>query len=357
MMLYVHDRLLLLLFVTFAVVLEEMWRRSLEVVGGVSSLVIASHLSPFVVLYVFPSLYFISLCLTVTSTQINEVEFSKWYVRSEERILSQVKHVFDSFDVNSSNTIDRTELKMLLEKLEPRVTENDVDEAIDQMYQTGSRDEITFDEFSEWYKSSMIYERQMKAVEEDMEGVWENLKPPCGGSFLDWIKYILVFPLVAPMTITIPDVQRPGWGKWCYLSFVVSILWIGAFAYLMVTWAEIIGNTIGIPSVIMGLTVLAAGTSVPDMLSSVIVARRGNGDMAVSSSIGSNIFDILVGLPVPWIAYTAYYGKSVTVSVGHEVGWGRYWLRLCMYVWMSLTNLVCLSVSLSLSNTHIHIYI
>ena len=47
---------------------------------------------------------------------------------------------------------------------------------------------------------------------------------------------------------------------------------------------------------IMGLTVLAAGTSVPDLLSSVIVARRGSGDMAVSSSIGSNIFDILVGI-------------------------------------------------------------
>ena len=36
----------------------------------------------------------------------------------------------------------------------------------------------------------------------------------------------------------------------------------------------------------MGLTVLAAGTSVPDLMTSVIVARQGKGDMAVSSSIG-----------------------------------------------------------------------
>ncbi len=49
----------------------------------------------------------------------------------------------------------------------------------------------------------------------------------------------------------------------------------------------------------MGLTILAAGTSVPDLLTSVIVAKQGFGDMAVSSSIGSNIFDVLVGLPVP----------------------------------------------------------
>jgi sodium/potassium/calcium exchanger 2 len=74
----------------------------------------------------------------------------------------------------------------------------------------------------------------------------------------------------------------------------------------MVNWAETLGNTIGIPSVIMGLTFLAAGTSVPDLLSSVIVARMGEGDMAVSSSIGSNIFDILVGLPLPWLIYTLW---------------------------------------------------
>ena len=46
---------------------------------------------------------------------------------------------------------------------------------------------------------------------------------------------------------------------------------------------------------IIGLTVLAAGTSVPDLLTSVIVARIGFGDMAISSSIGSNLFDITMG--------------------------------------------------------------
>jgi Ca2+/Na+ antiporter len=83
----------------------------------------------------------------------------------------------------------------------------------------------------------------------------------------------------------------------------------------MVWWAEVIGNTVGIPSVVMGLTVLAAGTSVPDLLTSVIVARRGNGDMALSSSIGSNLFDILVGLPLPWFLYTVWPTKPNFVYV------------------------------------------
>ena len=46
---------------------------------------------------------------------------------------------------------------------------------------------------------------------------------------------------------------------------------------------------------IMGLTFLAAGTSIPDLITSVIVARKGFGDMAVSSSVGSNIFDVTAG--------------------------------------------------------------
>jgi len=50
----------------------------------------------------------------------------------------------------------------------------------------------------------------------------------------------------------------------------------------------------------MGVTVLAAGTSVPDAIGSLLVARDGQGDMAVSNAIGSNVFDILLGLGLPW---------------------------------------------------------
>lgn len=228
--------------------------------------------------------------------------------------MSQVHHVFDQIDVDKSNSIDKDEVKTLLTTLDPHTTDDDVANALSAMYKHGSRDQITFEEFADWYKQCAIFEKQKALVEEDMQGVWENLKPPKNGSCRDWIWYIVVLPLVTIMTLTIPDVRRPGYGKYCYLSFILAIAWIGAFSYLMVTWTEVIGNTIGIPPVIMGLTVLAAGTSVPDLLSSVIVARRGSGDMAVSSSIGSNIFDILVGLPFPWILYTAIRGKPVSIN-------------------------------------------
>ena len=67
-----------------------------------------------------------------------------------------------------------------------------------------------------------------------------------------------------------------------------------------------------VPVFIMGITFLAAGTSVPDLLSSVVVAKQGKGDMAVSSSIGSNIFDVCVGLPVPWLLYSIVKWRHIT---------------------------------------------
>ena len=80
----------------------------------------------------------------------------------------------------------------------------------------------------------------------------------------------------------------------------------------MVRGIEEIGAQIEVPVFIMGLIFLAAGTSVPDLLSSVVVAKQGKGDMAVSSSIGSNIFDVCVGLPVPWLAYMVIKWQNVT---------------------------------------------
>ncbi|KAM7337419.1 hypothetical protein ACRRTK_003538 [Alexandromys fortis] len=96
-------------------------------------------------------------------------------------------------------------------------------------------------------------------------------------------------------TTQVPDVRRQESRKFFVLTFLGSIIWIAMFSYLMVWWAHQVGETIGISEEIMGLTILAAGTSIPDLITSVIVARKGLGDMAVSSSVGSNIFDITVG--------------------------------------------------------------
>ncbi|XP_061773106.1 sodium/potassium/calcium exchanger 1-like [Nerophis ophidion] len=122
------------------------------------------------------------------------------------------------------------------------------------------------------------------------------------------ITYLILLPIVFPLWLTVPDVRKQSSRNYFAATFLGSILWIGIFSYLMVWWAHQVGETIGISEEIMGLTILAAGTSIPDLITSVIVARKGLGDMAVSSSVGSNIFDITVGLPVPWLIYSAIHG-------------------------------------------------
>uniref|UniRef100_A0A670ZJ71 Solute carrier family 24 member 2 n=1 Tax=Pseudonaja textilis TaxID=8673 RepID=A0A670ZJ71_PSETE len=117
------------------------------------------------------------------------------------------------------------------------------------------------------------------------------------------LTYLVILPIVFPLWVTLPDVRNPPSKKFFPFTFFGSITWIAVFSYLMVWWAHQVGETIGISEEIMGLTILAAGTSIPDLITSVIVARKGLGDMAVSSSVGSNIFDITVGLPLPWFIY------------------------------------------------------
>ncbi|XP_043510302.1 sodium/potassium/calcium exchanger Nckx30C isoform X5 [Frieseomelitta varia] len=131
------------------------------------------------------------------------------------------------------------------------------------------------------------------------------------------LTYILVAPILFPLWLTLPDTRTPRGKKFFAVTFIGSICWIAAYSYLMVWWANVAGDTIRIPPEVMGLTFLAAGTSIPDLITSVIVARKGFGDMAVSSSVGSNIFDVTVGLPVPWLLYGLIYGRPVEVnSVG-----------------------------------------
>merc|ERR1740117_1366858 len=69
---------------------------------------------------------------------------------------------------------------------------------------------------------------------------------------------------------------------------------------MIVTLAQSSADCIGIDADLTGVTVLAVGSSLPDMFSSIIVAKEGKGSMAVSNALGSNIFDILVCLGVPF---------------------------------------------------------
>uniref|UniRef100_A0A6Q2Z9K8 Sodium/calcium exchanger membrane region domain-containing protein n=1 Tax=Esox lucius TaxID=8010 RepID=A0A6Q2Z9K8_ESOLU len=150
--------------------------------------------------------------------------------------------------------------------------------------------------------------------EEGGEGPFIPFHVPAG--CCNKIKWLLAWPLCLMLFFTVPNCAIPRWERWFMVSFITSTLWIAAFSYIMVWMVTVIGYTLGIPDVIMGITFLAAGTSVPDCMASLIVARQGLGDMAVSNSIGSNVFDILIGLGLPWALQTICinYGSYIKLN-------------------------------------------
>ncbi|XP_067945473.1 sodium/potassium/calcium exchanger 3-like [Watersipora subatra] len=118
---------------------------------------------------------------------------------------------------------------------------------------------------------------------------------------LKWTLYVIAFPYYFLCTFTIPDCSKESNRKWYMATFCLSILWILALSFAMVTMVTRTGCIVEIDEFVMGLVVVAVGTSVPDCLSSILVARDGFGDMAVSNAIGSNVFDINLGLGFPFL--------------------------------------------------------
>jgi Ca2+/Na+ antiporter len=200
--------------------------------------------------------------------------------------------------------------------------------------------------------------------EDDEEDFMER---PDGG--VELVMWYMSLPIYVPLYCLTP---RPASETWTFpvpkfvFCFVVSLAWIACFSFLLVWWVDILGQICHVPEIIMGFTILAAGTSIPDAVSSMAVAKIGEGDMAVSSSIGSNIFDILIGLPVPWMIktgliegggyeikikspYLVFYVILLlsmvfaTIVSIHVLGW-----KLNKTLGVAMTALYCLFLSIAL---------
>ena len=109
-------------------------------------------------------------------------------------------------------------------------------------------------------------------------------------------------------------------------AFLVSIGLISIISWVLVESGIALANAVGVPPVIVALTILAPGTSVPDMISSIVVAKQGRGGMAVANAVGSNIFDILIGLGLPWLLIIMSGRKYIEVNA--EGIAGSTWLLL-----------------------------
>jgi len=156
------------------------------------------------------------------------------------------------------------------------------------------------------------------------------------------IMWLLCLPVYGALYYGIP---RPT-PRTFLRTFCSALIFIAGFSYFLVYCVEMFsqailggGNNV---TVVMSFTLLAAGTSIPDLVSSMAVAKIGEGDMAVSSSIGSNIFDILVGLPLPWIIKIGIVEGAVNGNANAVVRIGSpfiFWYVLLLLVMVALVIL------------------
>jgi K+-dependent Na+/Ca+ exchanger-like protein len=97
-------------------------------------------------------------------------------------------------------------------------------------------------------------------------------------------------------------------------AFLFSIGMITLLSWLLVESAIGISASLGVPELLIGLTVVAIGTSVPDLIASVIVARQGRPGMGINNAVGSNVFDILVGLGLPLLLYFIFIPGNIPAN-------------------------------------------
>lgn len=90
--------------------------------------------------------------------------------------------------------------------------------------------------------------------------------------------------------------QRGIWKHW--LIVVGSMLLIAGAVEALIWSSMKLGDLFGTPAFLWGLTIIAAGTSLPDMFISIKAARKGESSSSLANVFGSNTFDLLICVPV-----------------------------------------------------------
>ncbi len=87
--------------------------------------------------------------------------------------------------------------------------------------------------------------------------------------------------------------ERPQKPLLSVLLIIIGIAMLVSGGILFVDGAVELATALGISEVIIGLTIVAIGTSMPELVTSVVAARKGESDIAIGNIVGSNLFNIL----------------------------------------------------------------
>ncbi|MDZ4147147.1 MAG: calcium/sodium antiporter [Flavobacteriaceae bacterium] len=139
-------------------------------------------------------------------------------------------------------------------------------------------------------------------------------------SFICFLYYIFK-QMKTEKIEAVPFIQKSNITIWTLILIGFSGLLIGG--KLVVDNSIDIATDIGISQKIIGLTIIAAGTSLPELITSIVAALKKNSDIAIGNVIGSNIFNILFILSISSlinpIEYNQIFNQDLLILIGGTV--------------------------------------
>ena len=111
------------------------------------------------------------------------------------------------------------------------------------------------------------------------------------GAFLVYLGYLFRMARNGEADVEEISADRPIWKS--ALWTVVGLVFIITGSNVAVEAATDIARALGLSERLIGLTIVALGTSLPELFTSVSAAKRGNADIAIGNIVGSNIFNVL----------------------------------------------------------------
>jgi cation:H+ antiporter len=112
---------------------------------------------------------------------------------------------------------------------------------------------------------------------------------------------------------SIEDDHLPGWKIWGFI--LVGLAGLVAGGKLVVDSAVKIAEALNVSKKIIGLTIVAIGTSLPELVTSVVAALKKNSDIALGNVIGSNIFNILFILATSAIIRPVQFNPEFNIEI------------------------------------------
>jgi cation:H+ antiporter len=132
----------------------------------------------------------------------------------------------------------------------------------------------------------------------------------------------------ATVDVPVAPSRLPAWFE--PVRAILGLAGVLAGAQLMVANASAIATDLGVPQVIIGFTLVALGTSLPELVTTIQAQRRGESDLVVGNLFGSNLFNSLIGGAVVGFASgSAAPGRAaVALSVTMILTGGLAWMLL-----------------------------